>query len=91
MVKNLPANAGDAKDVGSIPESGRSSGEGNGNPLQYSCPEIPWTEETDRSQSTVSQRGGHDLATKQCHHPAVLKFSQVLGNEEWQMYPGPKG
>ena len=48
-----------------IPESGRSSGEGNGNPLQYSCPEIPWTEETDRSQSTVSQRGGHDLVTKQ--------------------------
>ena len=34
MVKNLPANAGDA---GSIPESGRSPGEGNGNPLQYSC------------------------------------------------------
>ena len=34
VVKNLPANASDAKDVGSIPESGRSSGEGNGNPLQ---------------------------------------------------------
>jgi len=34
MVKNLPANAGDA---GSIPELGISSGEGNGNPLQYSC------------------------------------------------------
>ena len=34
VVKNLPANAGD---VGLIPESGRSPGEGNGNPLQYSC------------------------------------------------------
>ena len=34
MVKNPPANAGDA---GSIPESERSPGEGNGNPLQYSC------------------------------------------------------
>ena len=34
MVKNLPANAGDE---GSIPGSGRSPGEGNGNPLQYSC------------------------------------------------------
>ena len=33
VVKNLPANAGDA---GSIPQSGRSPGEGNGNPLQYS-------------------------------------------------------
>ena len=38
MVKNLPANAGD---VGSIPESGRSPGEGNGNPLQYSYLENP--------------------------------------------------
>ena len=37
MIKNLPANAGDARDVGSIPGLGRSSGEGNGNPLQYSC------------------------------------------------------
>ena len=34
MVKNLPANAGD---VGSIPGSGRSPGEGKGNPLQHSC------------------------------------------------------
>ena len=37
MVKNLPNNAGDAKDVGLIPGSGRSPGVGNGNPLQYSC------------------------------------------------------
>ena len=37
MVKNLPANAGDAGDAHSIPGSGRSPGEGNGNPLQYSC------------------------------------------------------
>ena len=37
MVKNLPANAGDMRDAGSIPGSGRSPGEGNGNPLQYSC------------------------------------------------------
>ena len=37
MVKNPPANAGDVRDVGSIPGLGRSPGEGNGNPLQYSC------------------------------------------------------
>ena len=37
MVKNLPANAGHAGDAGSIPGLGRSPGEGNGNPLQYSC------------------------------------------------------
>ena len=36
-VKNLPANAGDVRDVGLIPESGRSPGGGHGNPLQYSC------------------------------------------------------
>ena len=36
VVKNLPATAGDARDVGSIPGLGRSPGEGNGNPLQYS-------------------------------------------------------
>jgi len=37
VVKNTPANAGDIRDVGWIPGSGRSPGEGNGNPLQYSC------------------------------------------------------
>ena len=37
VVKNLPANAGDKRDAGSIPELGRYPGEGNGNPLQYSC------------------------------------------------------
>ena len=41
MVKNLPANGGDTGDVCSIPGSGRSPGEGNGNPLQYSCLESP--------------------------------------------------
>ena len=44
-VKNPPANAGDA---GSIPGLGTAPGEGNGNPLQYSCLEIPWTEEPGR-------------------------------------------
>ena len=37
MVKNLPVNAGDARDMASIPVSGRSSGEVNGNWLQYCC------------------------------------------------------
>ena len=37
MVKNLPANAGDTREVCLIPESERSLGKGNGNPLQYSC------------------------------------------------------
>ena len=37
MVKNPPINAGDVRDMGSISGLGRSPGEGNGNPLQYSC------------------------------------------------------
>ena len=36
-VKNLPANAGDVRDLGSIPGTGRFPGEGHGNPVQYSC------------------------------------------------------
>ena len=41
VVKNLLANAGDVRDAGSIPESGRSPRGGNGNSLQYSCLENP--------------------------------------------------
>ena len=41
MVKNQPASEGDTGDIGLIPQSGRSPGEGNGNPLQYSCLENP--------------------------------------------------
>ena len=41
VVKNLPANAGDLRDLGSILGLGRFPGEGNGNPLLYSCLENP--------------------------------------------------
>ena len=41
VVKNLPANAGDTRDGSLIPGLGRSSGEGDGNTLQYSCLENP--------------------------------------------------
>ena len=41
VVKSLPAGAGDVRDKGSIPGSGRSPGGGHGNPLQYSCLENP--------------------------------------------------
>ena len=59
IVKNLPNNAGDQ---GSIPGSGTSPGEGNGNPLQYSCLENP-IEESGGLQSMRSQRVGNNLAT----------------------------
>ena len=53
MVKNLPANPGDT-DL--IPGLGRSPGEGNDNPLQYSCWEILWIEDTGGLQSMGVQR-----------------------------------
>ena len=63
MVKNPRAKAGDSD---SIPGSGRFLGEGNGNPLQYSCLKITWTEEPGGLQSIGLQRVrvGHNLATK---------------------------
>ena len=66
MAKNMPASAGDVRDAGSIPGSGRSPGGGHGNPLQYSGLENP----TDRGAWWARVHGGHkrvrhDLATKQ--------------------------
>ena len=60
MVMNHPTNA---EDAGLILESGRPQGGGDGNPLQYSCPENPmdrWTEEPGRLQSLGSQRVRHN-------------------------------
>ena len=65
VVKSLPANAGDIRDVGLIPGLGRSPGGGHGNPLQYSCLENPmdreaWqatvlgvTKESDMTEATL--------------------------------------
>ena len=61
-VKNPPADAGD---VGSIPESGRSPREGNGNSLQFTCLGNPRTEEPGSLQSMGSQRIVHDLVCKE--------------------------
>ena len=60
MIKILSANAGDARDAGPIPGSGRSPGEGNGNSLRYSCWRIPRTEEPGGPQSMELQRTGHN-------------------------------
>jgi len=60
VVKNLPANAGAAGDVYLIPGSGRSPEGGNGNLLQYSCWEIPWTEKEPGGLQSRSQRVRHD-------------------------------
>ena len=54
------ASAYNVGDLGSVPGSGISLGEGNGNPLQYSCLKNPWTEKPGRLQPMGSQRVGHD-------------------------------
>ena len=66
VIKNLPANVGEARDVGSIPGLGRFPGGGQGNPLQYSYLEIPWTEEPGGLQSMGPQR-----VRRNCVHMCV--------------------
>ena len=66
VVKNPAANAGDAKDVGSIPGWGRSPGGGNDNPLQYSCRENSldrgnWRAPVHGATETRTWRGTHTL------------------------------
>ena len=56
VVKNPSAYAGDARDSSSIPGLGKCPGGGNGNPLSILTWRIPWTEEPDGLQSTVSHR-----------------------------------
>ena len=60
--KESTCNAGDPS---LIPGLGRSPGEGNGNPLQYSCLGVLWTEEPGGLQSMGSQKSQNDLVTKQ--------------------------
>ena len=60
MVKNLSANAGDVRDVGSVPELGRFPGGGHGNPLWYACLENPMDRRAGGLQSIGSQKVGHN-------------------------------
>ena len=79
VVKNLPANAGDIRDMGSIPRLGRPPGEGHGNPLQYSCLENPmdrgarWAmvHEVTKSQTRLKQQEAH---IGLCHFPTLKPF-----------------
>ena len=64
-VKNPPANAGDRRDVGSIPGLERSFGGGHGNPIRW---RIPWTEEPGGVQSMGSQGVGHNWSNLACTH-----------------------
>ena len=76
-VKSSAWNAGDS---GSISESGRPPGEGNGSPLQYSCLENPIGEEPGGLQSMGSQTVGHDWATSLTHSLKQLTHTQSIVN-----------
>ena len=81
VAKNPPANA---RDTGLIPESGRSPGEENGNPVQHSCLEIPWMEEPDGLQSMGSLKSRtrlsdftftfHVLEKEMATHSSILAW-----------------
>ena len=60
VLKNLPANTGDSRDLGSICGLGRSPGIGNGNPVQYSCLEDSMNRGAWRATVHGAQRTGHD-------------------------------
>ena len=80
-------NAGDVGYVGSIPGSGRFPGEGNGNPLQYSCLGNPRDRGTCGLQSMGLQRVGPDLVTEQHQRLLVawtLQGIQVSSTVKWQ-------
>ena len=60
MIKNLSVNAGDIRDIGSIPRSVRCPGRVHSNPLQYPCLVNLMEEKPDELKSTGLQRVGHD-------------------------------
>ena len=72
-------SGGNAGDPGWTPGLGRSPGEGNGNPFQYSCWKIPWTEEPGRLQSLMSQRVKHVWET----NTQVTTWT-CDGHSEWE-------
>ena len=70
VVKNLLANAGDLRDLGSVPGLGRSPGRGHGNPLQYACRENPHGQ---RSLAGYSSWGHEELDTAEGPEHACLQ------------------
>ena len=101
-VKNLPVNAGDIRDIGLIPGSGRSSGRRNGNPLQYSCLENPmdrgswWAKvyRVSKSRTRMKQLSTHMMCTfqdspvaKDCSEP-TCKVSLNWNSEV--IFDGPR-
>ena len=81
VVKNLPVNAGNIRDVGSVPGLGRSSGGGHSNPLQYSCLENPMDRGTWRATAHRVARSQTQLKQLSMHVP---KERATLGSD-WRL------
>ena len=82
VVKNLPANAGDARDVGSIPDSGKSPEGEHGNPLQYSCLENPHGQ---RSLAGYSPQGRKESDMTGATWQALIQVCAailIMGNQQ---------
>ena len=77
VVKNPPSCAGDARNSGPIPGSGRSPEVGHGHLLQYSCLKIPWTEEPGGLQSMGSQKSW--IRISDCTHTQT----QLIGSKSF--------
>ena len=73
-VNNPSASAGDVRDVGSIPGSGRSPGEGSGNPLQYSCLENPMDRE---AWGPIVHRAAKNRTRVSTAHTYAIKIRDV--------------
>ena len=80
MVKNLPANAGNAGDSGSIPGLGRSPGGGNGNSLQYSCLENTMDRGT---RQAIVQKVIKELDMTE--HACSLTLIMLMQNKVWSL------
>ena len=83
VVKSLPGNAGDIRDVGLIPGSGRSPGGGTDNPLQYSCLENP----TDRGAWRATVHG----VTKSQKQPVYSHASCPQPTTDWEEEKADRG
>ena len=84
VVKDLPVNAGDVRDVSSIPGSGRFPGGAHGNPLQYSCLENAMDRGAWRATVQMSQRIGHDWSDLSLNNGKIifLKIHMVLPSRQ---------
>ena len=84
MVKNLPASAGDVREVSSIPGWGRSPAGGLGNPLQCSCLENPMDRETWRA--TVhkgAESDTTDATWHKCIGAIIVLMSTFIFHDRW--------